>query len=252
MLRDRNEEPAGYVIGIRDLTERKRLESVASALNATENAGFIVAGIRHELGNPINSIKAALSVVRANVDTFERKKVVRYLDGVLEEIGRVEYLLQSLRSFGMLERPEVAELPIPPFLQRFEKLVRRDFEQREIGLQVETEDCAAQADGRALHHILLNLLTNAAEALPEGGERIVRVTATRALRSTDLVVEDSGPGVPEEFRSRLFQPFQTTKTRGSGMGLAITHRLVAQMGGTIHVDRSELGGARFRVSLESA
>jgi len=251
-LRDSHDDLTGFVLGIRDLTEHRRLESVASALNATENAGFIVAGIRHELGNPINSIKAALSVVRANVDTFERDKVLRYLDGVLEEVGRVEYLLQSLRSFGMLERPEVDRLTIAPFLARFEGLVRRDFEQRAIGLQIEADDCAARADGRALHHVLLNLLTNAAEALPDEGERLVRVRASRSRSSTDLVVEDSGPGVPDAFRSRLFQPFQTTKSRGSGMGLAITQRLVAQMGGTIEVGRSELGGARFRVSLEAA
>lgn len=243
----------GFVASVRDVSERRRVQAISAALNLSDNLGYIISGIRHELGNPINSIKAALSVVRRNLQRFDTAKIESYLDGTLEEVERVEYLLRSLRSYNALETQAPSPVALPAFFAGFERLVRRDFERRDIHLTVECErGLTAVGDERALHQVLLNLLTNAADALPEAGPRTIRVVAQRRRGSIHVEVVDTGHGIPSEQLERLFQPFSTFKPGGTGMGLVISRRLLAKMRGTIAIE-SEVGrGTRVTVQLEEA
>jgi PAS domain S-box-containing protein len=253
-VRDADGRLLHYVAVCRDVTERRRLESIAEAVNMMDNVGYIFSNLRHELGNPINSIKTALSVLRKNLEQYPRETVESYLDRTLAEIGRVEYLLKALRSFNMHERPRVERVDMAGFLADFHGLVRQDFEQR--GILVETEVAGepgqALADPRALHQVLLNLLTNAADAL-EGREapRIVLRLERRGW-SVDLTVADNGAGIPEPRRADLFRPFHTGKPHGTGLGLVIVKKLVTQMGGTVEVESEAGAGTEVRVSLAAA
>ena len=104
--------------------------------------------------------------------------------------------------------------------------------------------------GDALRQVLLNLALNAIEATPQGGA--VRVTAEATGDAIAISVEDEGPGIPEELRARLFEPFVSTKAQPSGLGLAISRRLVEDAGGTIEATTRDEGGARFVVALPVA
>jgi signal transduction histidine kinase len=86
-----------------DITEKSRLESIAEAVETMNNIGYVFSAVRHELGNPINSVKAGLSVLRANIDTFSRSVVIEYVDRLSSELSRVEVLLRSLRNFSMYD-----------------------------------------------------------------------------------------------------------------------------------------------------
>jgi PAS domain S-box-containing protein len=253
-VRDADGRLLHYVAVCRDVTERRRLESIAEAVNMMDNVGTIFSSLRHELGNPINSIKTALSVLRKNLEQYPRETVESYLDRTLAEIGRVEYLLKALRSFNMHERPRVERVDMARFLDDFCALVRQDFEQRRISVEpeVEGEPGQALADPRALHQVLLNLLTNAADAL-DGREapRIVLRLERRGW-SVDLTVIDNGAGIPESRRADLFRPFHTGKPHGTGLGLAIVKKLVTQMGGTVEVESEAGVGTEVRVSLAAA
>ena len=92
--------------------------------------GYVFSAVRHELGNPINSVKAALSVLRTNLDTFPREVVLEYLDRLGSELGRVEDLLRSLRSFSMYEQLEPTPVQLAPFIESFVALSRSDLERR--------------------------------------------------------------------------------------------------------------------------
>ena len=113
---------------IRDITENARLESIAEAVNAMENITYIFSGIRHELGNPINSIKMTLSVLKNNLDKYSQATVQEYVDRTLAEILRVEYLLKSLKSFSMFENPSIQNIDLPAFMDLFQSLVAGDLE----------------------------------------------------------------------------------------------------------------------------
>ncbi|HVR97452.1 MAG TPA: PAS domain S-box protein [Thermoanaerobaculia bacterium] len=253
-VRDADGRLLHYVAVCRDVTERRRLESIAEAVNMMDNVGTIFSSLRHELGNPINSIKTALSVLRKNLDQYPPETVESYLDRTLAEIGRVEYLLKALRSFNMHEKPRIERVDMARFVADFCALVRQDFEER--GIRVEPEIAGdpgpALADPRALHQVLLNLLTNAADAL-EGREapRIVLRLEKRGW-SVDLTVADNGAGIPESRRADLFRPFHTGKPHGTGLGLAIVKKLVTQMGGTVEVESETGVGTEVRVSLAAA
>ncbi len=250
-----NGEVAAYIARCSDVTEQRRLESVTEALNMSESLGYVFSGIRHELGNPINSIKAALSVLRSGIDRFDSDKVKDYLDSVLLEIGRVEYLLRSLRSFTAFERPSVESMDANRFLQRFSQLVGPSLRQQGINLEIDTpaETLFLSADPRALHQVLLNLVSNSVDAV-RGRDRPnikLRVSAYHSLRGLIEVV-DNGIGLEAGDMGRLLQPFYTTKKDGNGLGLSISQKLISRMNGSLELSGAPNQGCRATVLLEIA
>ena len=109
---------------------------------------------------------------------------------------------------------------------------------------------AAAADEDVLRQVLLNLILNALDVSPRGGQ--VQLQGRAVEDGVELVVADEGPGIPPEVRDRLFEPFFTTKPNGTGLGLAIVHSLVDQHGGRVWADRGETGGAAFHIRLPRA
>ncbi len=113
--RDGSEAHSFFVSVSRDVTEKRRFSAIAEAVNMTENVGYVFSGIRYERGNPTNSIKTALSVLKKNLPTWTQAQVLIYVDRALTEISRVEYLLQSLKTFSMHEPPSIQPLAVIPF-----------------------------------------------------------------------------------------------------------------------------------------
>lgn len=251
---DRSGQLTGFVGVSLDITERLRLESITEAVNMSESLGYIFSGIRHELGNPINSMKAALSVVRRNLTRFDEEKLTSYLDHVLLEMTRVEELLKSMRSFTAFEGPTIEAVDAGAFLDRFAKLSRSDLERKGINLVVQRPKTTrwVAADTRALHQILLNLLANAVDAVEKQRNPKIVLSVGKEGRHVRFRVEDNGAGLDPGFEERIKQPFFTTKEEGTGLGLTISQKLVSRMGGTLKIQRIHQKGCRVVVSLESA
>lgn len=243
-----------FVVHMRDVTHQRRLEYIADAANLVENVGYVFAGLRHELGNPVNSIKTALTVVRQNLWTLPPDRVEDYLDRVLHEVGRVEYLLRSLQSFNATHLPVLEPVPVGPFLARFGTIIGSDVKRRgvSLALQVDEGTGAVIADARALHQVLLNLLSNALDALEGQGAPAIRIAARRRGAHLLLIVADNGPGIAPARRGHIFKPFHTSKAKGTGLGLAITRKLVTLMHGTIELDPPGGGETVFTVTLDPA
>jgi signal transduction histidine kinase len=235
---------------VRDITNKARLESIAEAVETMNNIGYVFAAVRHELGNPINSVKAALSVLRANLDTYSGATVAEYLDRIAAEVGRVENLLRSLRSFSLYERPSPRPLELGPFVQQFLKYVADD--SRKAGIRFETSlpaRCWASCDPRALQQVFLNLYANARDALRQRDRPELRILLSKGDGLVSVRMADNGSGIPEEEVRDLFKPFFTTKESGTGLGLVISRKLLARMGATISVESREGVGTTVHLAF---
>ena len=160
-----------------DITEKKRLEAIAEAVNLMDNLGFIFAGIRHEIGNPLNSVKMALSVLDKNLDRYPRQTIREFVSRSLGELSRVEYLLKALKNFSMFETPQMEHVNIGIFLENFKALIEEDFSRKRIHicLDVPSEDVFVATDQRAFHQVMLNVLTNAADALAQSERPMIDI-----------------------------------------------------------------------------
>jgi signal transduction histidine kinase len=236
---------------IRDITESARLESIAEAVNAMENITYIFSGIRHELGNPINSIKMTLSVLRKNLNRYSRDTVQQYVDRTLTEISRVEYLLKSLKSFSMFENPVIQDVNLPDFMDLFQSLVADDLEKNGITIEITLSPEAqwVSADPRALQQVMLNLIANAAHALNGKDNPTIFIGTQRKDDFIWITVQDNGVGIPRDNQQHLFKPFYTTKSHGTGLGLVITKKMLAKMNSRIGIVSHEDVGTTVTISI---
>jgi signal transduction histidine kinase len=237
---------------VRDITDKARLEAVAAAVETTNNIGYVFSAVRHELGNPINSIKVALGVLEVNLDTYSREKIADYVTRMSVEVGRVERLLHSLRSFSLYEHPAVGPLDLTTFLSESCDLVRPELASRGIALESRVEPgVVALCDPRALHQVLLNLVTNATDALANRDAPRIVLECFCSDTFAILRVEDNGAGIADEHKTELFTPFNTTKPHGTGLGLVIVRKLLAAMDATIAIDSTLGSGTTVSISMRS-
>jgi len=236
---------------IRDITSKARLESIAQAVNTMDNLGFIFSGIRHEIGNPLNSIKMTASVLRKNLEHFSRENITEYIDRIYHEIMRMEYLLKSLKNFSMFEKVDNRPQPLGEFIEHFSSLIRRDLEAKNIRLitRLPEGEVLALMDPQALHHALLNIVTNAADAVAGRPSPCICIEVQGNGELAWLTVEDNGCGMNDEQLQQLFQPFFTSKPEGNGLGLVITRKLLAKMDGSLEITSREGFGTRAVVTL---
>ncbi len=239
---------------IRDITEKKRLESLAQTVNTMDNLGFIFSGIRHEIGNPLNSIKMTNSVLRKNLDRFSREDISRYVDRTTSEISRMEYLLKSLKNFSMYEKADCAPHDLRDFLETHLGLIEPDLEKKSIAVSCRypESNCAVLIDPRALHQAILNIITNAADAVAGQSDARIDISTCANGRLAWIRIDDNGCGMTPEQLEMLFQPFHTSKPHGNGLGLVITQKLLTVMHATLEIQSNPGRGTTARIGLPLA
>ncbi len=230
-----------FWIYVSDITEEERLNAVAEAVNAMNNLGYMFSGIRHELGNPINSIKTAVMVLKENCAHYSGEVAAEFLDRVLSDIGRVEALLRDLKNFSIYETPDLQNVNMPAFMDNLLSIVSTDFANTGIRVRTVFRPDAEWAfvDPRALQHVMLNSLTNAMDAVRGREWPQVAITLFRSGDRVVITIRDNGCGIPEDFKHHLFKPFFTTKKHGTGLGLVIMKNMMTKMNGTIEIESRE-------------
>jgi signal transduction histidine kinase len=225
----------------RELAERERLALL----------GQMAASVSHNLRNPLSSMKTVLQVQleKPNLPVDVRRDCAL----VVTEIDRMNAKLTQLLHFA---KPSVngQRVGAIELAKQTAILFRHDAERRNVRLEFDQplEEISVMASEDALSEVLSNLIVNAIEAQPGGGR--VRVGLARHDDRLEILVEDDGPGISQVLRSKIFQPFFTTKATGTGLGLSIVARRVAEMGGTIACESPLRNGkgARFRLTLPLA
>jgi PAS domain S-box-containing protein len=243
---------ANRVLVKRDITEDKRLESIAEAANLMENIGFVFSSIRHELGNPINSIKVSLSVLESNLETYDTEAVIRFIHRSLSDIGRVEYLLKTLRNFSIFERPEVKATNMQSLLKKLIQLTEKDLAKQYVMLAIQQPDDSliGMLDPRAFLQVLLNLTTNAVAALNGINDKIITISLKQKQDTQiSFIFEDNGCGMDDETARNLFRPFFTTKAEGTGLGLVIVKKMLSKMDCSITASSEKGKGTRMEIII---
>jgi signal transduction histidine kinase len=234
-----------------DITEKTRLNSIAEAVNTMSNLGYIFSGIRHELGNPINSVKTSMTVLKKNLKSYSRDKIAEFIDRVLSDLNRIEVLLKDLKNFSMYENPECGEVPLAAFMDNLLTIVQRDFSASNIQIKTAFRPEAEHGwfDARALQHVMLNILTNSFDALEGVVNPMIGIGTSRLDDRIVIKIIDNGKGIPEEHKKHLFHPFSTTKNHGTGLGLVIVKKMLLKMDGTIEIGSQENAGTTVTVTL---
>jgi signal transduction histidine kinase len=216
--------------------------------------GELSGGLAHEMKNPIAGVKGAMQVLSGKASVCEEDKTI--MRKGIEQIERIESLLRNLLDFARPPKPQFSDVDVnalfdatialaekhPLFLRKGPNVVgiTRDFDPRLPKIV---------ADPVQLQQVLMNLLLNAADAMPEGGMVVARTFHGEAAPSLCLSVADTGTGIDETQITKLFLPFFTTKPKGTGLGLAIAKRLVEHHGGCIRAANNPAGGASFTITL---
>lgn len=248
-------DPSGKIINHvaikRDVTEKLRLESIAQSVDTMNNIGYVFSGVRHELGNPINTINMLMYVLRTKLDTLPHEKLKTYVDQVATEVSKIEYLLKSLKNFNMYENLELQHVKVSSFIETFVPLLKETLEKK--GIYIETS-FDAEADGmyvdpRALQQVLLNVLVNASEAMDGRQNPKIALSAFKTGGMLRIRVEDNGCGIPGDKLNDLFKPFYTTKVRGTGLGLVIVKKMLAKMNGTVEISSDKDRGTTVDITL---
>jgi PAS domain S-box-containing protein len=233
-----------------DISERKRLESQLTQSEKMAAIGQLAAGIAHELRNPLAIVMNALYDLGQIVDGTNAE-VAEDLRIAEEEIGRAQAIIKNLLEFSRESAAELERLDVNDLLARTLQLMQKYLQDN--GVRVTTEfapisPCLANVN--AMRQIALNLVTNAVQAMPAGGELTLRTAAvgTNLIR---IEVRDTGVGIPAEHLQDIFNPFYTTKApgQGTGLGLSVVHSILRRYHGDIRV-ASEVGvGTTFTLDL---
>lgn len=248
-------EPNGALLLLRDISERLRRERQMTRSEKLAAVGSLAAGLAHEIGTPLNVISATAEYLLGG--DVDGETVTEELQEILGETDRISKLVKDLLTFARDTPAGWVRVDPAAAVERVLRLVRISLEKKTIQVDVEVPDglgpIRMEPDG--LHQILLNLLLNAAHMVPAESGRI-RITAREdappspgSPRRVTLQVEDNGPGVAPDLAERIFDPFYTTRSDGTGLGLAVCARIVTIHHGDLRVTGSGLGGACFIVQL---
>jgi len=247
-----------------DITELQELQEKLLAATRLASVGSLAAGVAHEINNPLawitSNISYAVERLKAGVEPGREAggqvlETCKVLDEALEGAWRIAAIVKAMRSLG---RPQDGDVPqevdVRSELLSALQMVRNQIEQRAtLVVDIPRELPLARAKTSELGRVFLNLLVNAAQAIPEGDSGGHRIEVAARANGSEVVVEvaDSGCGITKEVQDRLFDPFFTTRPvgQGTGLGLTIARAIVDSAGGRIEVEGAERRGARFRVRL---
>jgi two-component system NtrC family sensor kinase len=244
------------VVLVQDVTEQQAMEAQLIQSEKLATVGQLVSGVAHELNNPLTSI-AGLSEF-----LLEQKELGAgdrgHLRVIHEQAERAGRIVRNLLTFARKGPAERSRLDLNELVQRTLLLMSYDLRLRDVETQLDLPEDLPEVigDRHALQQVVLNLLTNAAQAvgdLPDDRPRCIRLE-TWADGLVHLRVTDTGPGVAESLERHLFTPFFTTKEpgHGTGLGLSISYSIVESHGGHISYERAPGGGASFRIDIPPA
>ena len=253
----KNFDPIGRLIILDDVTERIELEEQLAHADKMSSIGVLAAGVAHEVNTPLAVISSYAQMLAKQVAGDPQQ--MKILDKITSQTFRASEIVNALLNASRVSPRELAPLDLNQVLQETLSLVEPQLPQDKIKVQLDLKAEAASVVGNTgkLQQVFLNLLLNARDAMPQGGELTVQTRVTESDEgepAAQVVISDTGVGMTAEQARRAFEPFFTTKEpkRGTGLGLAVSYGIIREHSGTMSVESAPGKGASFRVELPLA
>ena len=247
-LKDAEGHGLGFILAFQDLTDFRALQDEVRLKDRMAGVGELAAGIAHEIGNPLAAISGSAQMLAGSF-TGEPGQL-KLVEILLKESQRLDRTIQGFLKFARPKERSSVAFDVARLLAENVELLRNSEEvspQHRVELELEPESARIVADPDQVSQIFWNLARNALRAMPGGGT--LRLRGTLAGPTYRLEVVDTGRGMSEEERARLFQPFKSSFQGGAGIGMAIVYRIVEEHGGRILVESRPQGGSRIGVEL---
>ena len=238
-------QDGGMVLGLENVTTVVHEEREQAQHARLELLGRMAAMAAHEIRNPLTTIKGFLQLLGGKAEFQKHRSTMALVQSEVEHINRV---IADFLELSGNQNLQLASLPLDGVLQEVLAAISLQFPDSPVTVALTGEaDLTALADRKALKQILRNLLVNAYEAMPEAGQ--ITVGRQRLDGSVLISVSDTGPGISTDVMEHIFTPYTTTKTTGTGLCLAISHKLAVDMGAHLTAESTEGAGSTFRLVL---
>lgn len=237
----------GFNAMAHQLEELRRREAEVRRRQQLAALGEAAAVMAHEIRNPLSIIKTSSQVLIGEPTLAPRAN--RMIGFVVDEVDRIDHLVRDFLDYARPKAPLIESVDILVELGSVLEFAAADLARRRIDvhLTAATGKTLVAGDAAQLHQVFLNILLNAAEAMPDGG--VLSIDVERDAGRVAVRFTDSGTGIPAEVMDRIFDPFVTTKPRGTGLGLARVRHVIDQHGGTVVCENVGPRGARFTLTF---
>jgi len=232
------------------IREIKALEAEVNRREHLSMMGNLAATVAHEVRNPLNSISMGLQRLKGEFKpSQDEDEYSHFIELMRDEVQRLNSIVEQFLSLARPLKLKPHDLKIEQLLSELTTLTESDAKNSNVEIRLLTQDSPPiiTADPDYLKQVLLNLILNSIQAMPEGGILTLETGTSRG--NVILTVRDTGVGIPQESLGRIFEPYFTTKANGSGLGLAIARRIIEEHGGTISVTSQRDEGSQFEIVL---
>jgi signal transduction histidine kinase len=237
----------GYIRLIQDVTEIKKMEEQIIHSEKLASIGRLAAGIAHEIGNPLTSIFSFVQILREMEDGDEFKR--ESLETISFHINRISGILKQLSGFTKMPAGELKECSVNNIIDTALNLIQYDKKAKNITIvkMLSPDLPEIVTDANQLSQVFVNLILNAIDAMPDGGT----LTVMSFIQDIMIAIQfqDTGSGILKEDISKIFDPFYTTKEKGTGLGLAVSYNIIKKMNGLLTVESEAGKGTTFTILL---
>jgi two-component system, cell cycle sensor histidine kinase and response regulator CckA len=240
----------GMVVNARDITERKRLEEQLHHSQRLEAVGRLAGGVAHDFNNLLMVITGYSHML---LDAMHSSDPARQdLEQVVKASERATDLTRQLLAFSRRQGVRASLVNLNPLVQEMDRMLRRVLgEEIELLVRLAPELKTVRADPGQIEQVILNMVVNARDAMPSGGQLLIetRNTGQPGRECVTISISDTGVGMDSQVLSRVFEPFFTTKEHGTGLGLATSYGIIKENGGDLRVESTPAKGTCFRIEL---
>jgi len=226
---------------------RLRLEEALSRSKHMSSLGEMVSGISHEIRNPLGIIRSSAELLKKKVASFDPSNTIP--DIIVEESSRLNNIITDFLNFAKPKMPGFAKCHVEEILEKNIKYLSSQAESQGYIIKKHHDKNlpTIMADFDMLYQAFLNLLINAIQAMQNGGTIYVKISSTGD--AVTILIEDEGEGIPDNLTEKIWDPFFTTKEKGTGLGLVIVKNIIEAHGGSIELENRSAGGVRAKVKL---
>ncbi|MEI6809198.1 MAG: ATP-binding protein, partial [bacterium] len=242
----------GLLIIMRDITLDRKLEASTMESERLNAVKLLAAGVAHEIGNPLNSLNIHLQLLERSISKLEpaeQDSIREPLNIAKEEIARLDMIITQFLRALRPSKPEVAMCRVEEVLENTLRLMEHDIRNRSINVEVTSPNALPQIplDPNQIKQAFFNVIKNSLQAMPDGGT--LKIDLSRSDLFAKVAFHDAGMGIQRKDFGRIFEPYTSTKSDGTGLGLMIVQRIVQEHGGAIEVHTEPNVGTTVSILL---